>query len=259
MNKVIFVLVLVIVLLVYLLQRSVSTNTISRAHVINLDQNTERLTIVKKQYVATDIAVPLERFSAILGADVNLQNWLTAETISELTEIEEQGFRTKHHHLTRGAIGCYLSHMELLKQIKPGEMHLILEDDIFINPKSTLVLKNILATAPSDWDFILLGYNSNKNVPYSDTLVKIKSFWGTCGYLVTYKGAQKFLRATGDTFDCQIDTFISWMAAHGQLDIYALKTPLLRPHNKFESDIQYPIKVTGPESFLYRDKILQLY
>jgi len=250
--------VLVLLVVFYLLNKTRATS-ISKTSVINLDRNTDRLAIVQQQYQASDIGVPLERFSAIVGHEVNLQNWLTAETISELTEIEQQGFRTKHHQLTRGAIGCYLSHLELLKRIKPGEVHLILEDDIVILFKSAAVIKNTLATAPSDWDFILLGHNSSKSLAYSDTLAKIKSFWGTCGYLVTYNGAQKFIRASGDTIDCQIDSFMSWMAAHGKLDIYALKIPILQPHNKFDSDIQYPIKITGPESFTYRDKILQLY
>lgn len=253
MKSVLLIIPLIILLLFGLYYQN--KQTLTKVVVINLDKNPDRLMDVEQQYAASDVKLPLERFSAIVGNQVNPVEWLSSETISELTQIEQQGFRTKHHQLTRGAIGCYISHMKVISRIKPGEVYLVLEDDILIRPKSMDVIKNM---APRDWDMILLGYNSYRGTNIKNGLVDVKSFWGTCGYLINYKGAQKFLKESGDTFDCQIDTFMSWMVAHNMLKVYALQKPIIRPHGKFASDIQFPIKILGVESHQYRDKILQL-
>jgi len=148
--------------------------------------------------------------------------------------------------------------MAILKQMRLGDVYLVLEDDIVISPTALASIKNVITHAPNNWDIILLGYNSWRGSDFTKDFIKVRSFWGTCGYLITYKGAQKFLKETGSRFDCQIDTFMGWMAASNLLDVYALKVPIIQPNSKFITNIQAPIKLLGVESFMYRDKILQL-
>ena len=232
---------------------------VSKAVLINLDSNPDRLQYVLQQYRASDLnTLPLERFRAVVGRKVDPGAHLTPDALVELRLVEKRGYRTKHHQLTRGGIGCYLSHLSVLRQIKPGEVFLVLEDDIDINPSSLTVIKQTLQTAPRGWDLILLGYNSFLGDTVDDTFIKVRSFWGTCAYLITYEGAQKFLKESGDRFDCQIDTFMGWMAASGLLNVYTLQVPIVQPTHTFDTNIQANMKVTGIDSFKYRDKILQL-
>ena len=258
-TRIVLVFIIILLVLVVVLLKNKNKQTLTKVSVINLDRNKARLEGVKKRYEMSDIEVPLERFSAIDGTRVNPEDWLTPSAIKELRETEENGYRTKHCQLTRGAIGCYLSHIELLKKIKPGEIHLILEDDIIIVPNTMTLVKETLDKAPSDWDMILIGYNSCKGIAKkSDDFIKVKSFWGMCAYLINYKGAQKFLKETGNVFDCQIDSFMSWMASSDHLNIWALRNPIMITNSTYKTDIQNPTKIMGVESFMYRDKILQL-
>ena len=249
----------VLLVLVLLFRTSPGPQKVSKAVLINLDSNPDRLQYVIQQYRASDLnTLPLERFRAVVGSRTDPGAHLTPDALVELRLVEKRGYRTKHHQLTRGAIGCYLSHLSVLRQIKPGEAILVLEDDIDINPSSLAVIKQTLQTAPRGWDLILLGYNSFLGDTVDDTFIKVRSFWGLQGYLITYEGAQKFLAESGDRFDCQIDTLMGWMAASGLLNVYTLQVPIIQPTHGFDTNIQSNMKVTGIDSFMYRDKILQL-
>ena len=232
---------------------------VTKAVLINLDSNRDRLVTTMQQYQSSDLVqVPLERFRAVVGRELDPRLYLTPKALVELEEVETSGYRTKHHQLTRGGIGCFLSHLKVLSQMTPGDVYLVLEDDISINPSSYMVIRQTLQNAPRDWDFLLLGYNSYVGQSVDKTFMEVRSFWGTPGYLVTYEAAQKFIKEVGSRFDCQIDTLMSWMAASDMLNIYALKVPIIRPTWEFGTNIQNEVRVEGVDAFRYRDKILQL-
>ena len=88
---------------------------------INLDKDPARLKESKK--VLSNLQIPFERFSAI-----------------------------EH---SKGIIGCGLSHLKLLSEIKPNT--LILEDDI----GNTSIAKDILLNVPEEADAIYLGISNH--------------------------------------------------------------------------------------------------
>ena len=247
------VIALVVVVLFFFLLSSHKEFSVSRVLVINLDRNTDRLEYVTKQYNNSGFKLPLERFPAIDGTLVDEKKHLSPVGLSELYEGEKNG-RTRHHQLTRGALGCYLSHIQIFRWMKPGDVYLILEDDVVIQGPD--FLKNA-KKAPRDWDMILLGFNSCLGSSMNEAFVDVKSFWGTCGYLINHKGAQKFLAASGDRFDCQIDTFMSWMIQSSDFHVYALKNKTVYSGCEFKSDIQTDVKNIGIETYMYRDVLLQ--
>jgi len=246
----IFLTLLIILIFIILLTRSRTQKPpeITRAVVINLDSKPSRLRVTTQEYNNSDLStrVPLERFSAVVGADLDITEHLDQTTQRELLEIENVGYRTKHHQLTRGAIGCYLSHLEVYKKVKPGEIVLVLEDDIKIKPDA---LESIVWPM-GYWDILLLGHNVLKKKDNGD----VKSFWGTCGYLITYEGAQKIIKKN-HPIDCQIDTYLSW---DDDIVVKSVPSPVIKPNNMFQTDIQMPIQITVPDSFIYRGKVLQL-
>jgi len=87
-----------------------------------------------------------------------------------------------------GAVGCSLSHLELLKYAKINDLDhiLIMEDDImFLNPKLFIENLNIFLTSQLDFDVLLIaGNNMGDYVKINNNCVKITHCQTTTGYLV---------------------------------------------------------------------------
>jgi GR25 family glycosyltransferase involved in LPS biosynthesis len=65
--------------------------------------------------------------------------------------------------LNKGEYGCYISHLNILKDIlnKPEEMHLIIEDDaIFVRNFNNKLKKLLKFVKDEEWDVFYLGINS---------------------------------------------------------------------------------------------------
>jgi GR25 family glycosyltransferase involved in LPS biosynthesis len=133
------------------------------AYIINMDKNKDRLDNVIKNYEKSDIRnIPYKRFPAVIGKNVDIHDWLTNEAIVELKQVENKKYRNSHYQLTRGGIGCFLSHYALAKQLlsdTQNDYYLNLEDDIYIKDDAFKKLQNALKEVNPDWDFILFGYN----------------------------------------------------------------------------------------------------
>ena len=54
---------------------------------------------------------------------------------------EGRGYRTAHYQLTRGSVGCYLSHLRLYQHVLRGgaQFALVFEDDAAIAPPGNLL------------------------------------------------------------------------------------------------------------------------
>jgi hypothetical protein len=239
-----------------------SKNSTNKIHswIINLDKNKDRLNQSMGYYNSSDLSVvPINRYSAVVGVNLEPEDYLSEIALSEFYETKKRGYRTRHYHLTKGGIGCYLSHLNLFKQLvadNKSDIYLILEDDIKIDKLAYAKISKLLANPPDDWDMFLLGYSKifkykRETKDYS----KVKSFWGLNGYLINKKGAQKFLD-NHTIIDCQIDSFMSWMAIKNKLNIFALNEPIIIP-DSYYTDIQINIFPTSKvDSFMYRDVYL---
>ena len=90
--------------------------------------------------------------------------------------------------MSNGAIGCSLSHYQLLRNaLKNNLNHIcILEDDIiFLNPELFISQLNKFLENHKEWDVILIA--GNNLPPYQkidDTCIKVNSCQTTTGYIV---------------------------------------------------------------------------
>ena len=93
---------------------------------------------------------------------------------------------SKNCSLRRGEIGCYMSHVHLLKKCLTSKKDyvLILEDDAKIEPDSFDKIEEVLKKAPSDFNMLFLGYNYYENF-YKFTSINL--LHGTQAYLVNIK------------------------------------------------------------------------
>lgn len=223
----------------------------TKSFVINLDKNVNRLNRFLKSYRSSDLSeVPLYRFNAIRGKSLDLKNYVTDKAYDQIVSAENNGYRLRHYELTRGAVGCFLSHTKLYEQLledKNCDFYIIFEDDSIVPPHVINEMRYFVEHAPQDWDMLVFGV-IREVVSASNTYYKkVKSWWGLFGYIINKRGAKKFIdeyNATGRKIDKQIDSMMSLMIVQNKLNVYSTKITLIK-HNSDGTDIQLPVKVAS--------------
>lgn len=78
----------------------------------------------------------------------------------DITKLIEENKVDKSCNLKKGEIGCFLSHVELLKKAyESKKIVLILEDDAKIENDTMDKIQQVLKNVPDDFEMIFLGYN----------------------------------------------------------------------------------------------------
>lgn len=180
----------------------------------------------------------IERISAVDGRKINLKDidltWYTKFLL------RKPNYRCAHEQLnTRGAIGCYLSHMKCWETlVKNGY------DNAFIFEDDLNILKNFLyefnqLMIPSDCDLLSFGYIDGTNkVKVNDQFLKCDTFMGTQGYFITSKGAEKLLKYAFP-METQIDAYISLMNYFKKINLYLTIKTMVTQKNITGSSINY--------------------
>lgn len=245
----IIVILIVLILLFLLFKR----NTCIKAYVINLEKNKHRYQRFMNSY---NLNIPIERFDAIVGKELDPEMYISKNAYDTLLQAENNGYRKRHSELTRGAIGCYLSHVELYKKLLNDECeyYLIFEDDSQIIPNCEKVIHEAIKNAPSDWDMISFA----RGYGYSYTEIKEKytkyyHFFGLTCYLINKKGAKKFLEEfNSKPITMQIDSKMSLMIRNGNFVVYGYSDYILEEHIDAGTDIQIPM-YENEDSFTLED------
>ena len=246
---VIFICIISIIIVFRINKEGFETN-ISRitAYIINMDKNKERWDRVITNYNNSDMTeVKLQRYSAVVGKDVNVNDWLTPYGVVELEQVERNKYRLYHYQLTKGGVGCFLSHYNLMKQLiddSNNDYYFICEDDIVFSKDCYHTVKKSIINVPPDWDMVSYGYiRTVKDTKINDNteFIKLNAFWGLQGYLISKKGAKKLVdEVDANKIDGQIDAYLSRMIQQGRINIYAYKIPIIRTFDSI-SDIQNQI------------------
>jgi GR25 family glycosyltransferase involved in LPS biosynthesis len=211
--------------------------SIDKVYYINLDRRTDRHLAMIDLIKTTNMTNIAERVGAVDGSKLDISTKNNDLKIFSPYAIDCVNGKRQIYGitLTKGGIGCALSHRNVWKNIlyTPNvRKALIMEDDVTIKDKKLFKqqLDNIINNAPKDYDVLFIGYHpasikyintNNKNAKY----VKSAKTYGLFGYVVTKKGAKKLLNI--DKYDYQIDTEISRHAKAGKVNIY-----LVRPDDR---------------------------
>lgn len=190
----------------------------SKKFLINLDKRIDRLSITSK--LLNEFGYDFTRYSAI----DSLLKW---DDVKDLVDSNSMlpiinNYRTQHHELSKEAVGCYLSHYNLWKDLKKSNepYYIIFEDDTL--PTITFDdLQKKLNIVPENWDIILFGglYHRNKKVKGTN-LCHIKRFYCLHAYMISKKGAEKLQNLL--PIKQQIDSELSDLSIAGKLNIYGL-------------------------------------
>lgn len=185
--------------------------------VINLDRDTERMAHMRRELDSAGLLY--ERFSALRG---------------EALPTDIARYFPVGVDLSPGEIGCYASHLAIMKQIVRGERSaplLVLEDDVGLPPDLGAVLDRLIAALPTRWDIVRLSYPTKlvmrpiAALGAGRHLVRYSRVPTTTGaYLLSGTGARKFLaeRPRRAPVDHDLRHVWDW-----DLDTYGVSPPLI--------------------------------
>ena len=216
-------------------------------YVINREADKPRLEHFVRQFESSDLAQGgYTRVPAVEGKKLGLSNIVTQKALAEITEAETTGHRTKHYQLTRGAVGCYLSHMAALDMVwRSGkDIGIVFEDDAMFRPNVLAQTRAVLDRVPRDWDMVLLGFYCLKCDRNGD-FNTVRRFFGTHAYAIRRAGVHKILSACQGPIQHQIDHQLSNLADSGVLRVYSARNSIVhQATHKFGTTIQIPLKTT---------------
>ena len=245
---VILVLTLIVILLrLFCFTKFIKITTNTPVFYINLDSNTKRNTNIvnlTKRLGFNNV----NRFSAINTKAIENVNLYKDKIDKDAYQvlINSNKIRRHHYELSNGAIGCYLSHLEIIKRIVKERIKyaIIMEDDLYIhdnNDEFWNKINNIYF--PKDADIFLLEAKVSKHKfkTYIGTR-PVNFFLGTTFYVITYNGAKTILEALVP-IKYQIDSAISQLACKNIIKIYYNNIiKAIQQQNIFKTDIQVPCK-----------------
>lgn len=221
------VLFVILIVIIYIksyytpLKKELNKVLCDEMYLINLDRRPDRLKKtmgILKDYNYNNVV----RFKAIDSST------FTDDEISSYTQFYARNpiydnKRTEHHQLSRGAIGCYLSHLELWKDMTKNkkEKIVVFEDDTLPTINKNEIYK-LLEKVPEDWDIILFGgiYRDYNHV--FDEIYKLNSFFCTHAYIIRNTKNVEKLITEALPMDMQIDSYLSKLSKEGKLNIYGI-------------------------------------
>lgn len=159
--------------------------------VINLDRAPERLARIDAQL--RRLGLPYARMAAVDAR---------ALTPQQRAVLDEAGYHRRHGMTpVLGELGCYLSHVEVLRMFLAGaaDFALILEDDVLLHDSLPAVLQGLLRHA-ARWDMVKLSaVHSGTPVPALEIApghhlaVMLTRCTGSSAYLVNRRAAEAYL------------------------------------------------------------------
>ena len=172
---------------------------------------------------------------------------------STINELHKLGIKNPNRFSAikkdNGAIGCSMSHLEVLKLARDRRLPYvtIFEDDIlFLEPKETLDKLDLIINSSIEWDVIIIGGLNNR--PYdriNDDCIKVSNCQTTTAYIVKEnyydtlinhweEGLQKLIE-TNDSPNYALDQY--WKILQKK-DNFILITPIKVVQRESYSDIE---------------------
>uniref|UniRef100_A0A8D0FB88 Glycosyl transferase family 25 domain-containing protein n=1 Tax=Strix occidentalis caurina TaxID=311401 RepID=A0A8D0FB88_STROC len=183
---------------------------------INLKRRKDRRDRMLRTLYEQEIAVKI--VEAVDGKALNTSQ-LKALSIDMLP-----GYRDPYSSrpLTRGEIGCFLSHYYIWKEVVNRELEktLVIEDDVHFEhqfKRKLMKLMDDVEQAQLDWELIYIGrkrmqvQEPEKAVPNVMNLVEADYSYWTLGYAISFQGAQKLIGAEPFSKMLPVDEFLPVM------------------------------------------------
>lgn len=161
---------------------------------INMDKDVHRREYVEKQL--DKISNNYNRVQGIVG--VNIPD----ADKKDIREIQGIHFINEYDTLTKGEIGCILSHIKAINTAynNGDDIALICEDDIYTEPyKLSKPVEYIVENAPKDWELLqLFTLDPNRTFNYNNIeYIRRTDDYSFIAYIINRKGMEKVLSILG--------------------------------------------------------------
>lgn len=216
------------------------TNDNFDIYIIHMETNTNRLLNFNRYYNISDLVFKKYNiFPAVIGKNLNLIDFVTPKAYEQILLTDKTKKKRFHYELTRGAVGCYLSHLSVYKKIIESNLKygIVFEDDSIIANDFYDRLQYGLSVVPQDWDIYLLGLICLK-CDINKDYININRFWGTHGYIIKKDSAKKILEYLDRPISKQIDADLSLLIKRKIINVYAINPIIVAQDGTFISDIQ---------------------
>ena len=210
------------------------------------------------------LAIPVVRHEAIDGRTLDVdalyrQGIVTEHALQNINNVQQ---RVEAIVMTRGALGCYLSHLDIWQSFVDDDEHdgghgeeavLVLEDDVRLSPLFRTTMDTV--RLPKEYDIVYLSFpdfgrrttfgttaasasgtgpTNNFQKPTQAAVQRVLGDnWGTGGYVLSRRGARTLLQHAYPLNE-QIDAFLVRMVALGLdatndlvFDAYVVDSPVL--------------------------------
>ena len=220
----------------------------TKVYVINLDYRKDRLELFKNTYNFHNI--DYEVISAIDGKKLDINRLHKEQIVGDyVMNTINKKIRDYHYEInTMGAIGCYLSHIEVWKKIKENKncnYGIIFEDDIDINNNITeKVIYNYISNLPNDWDILLLNKNRVEMTKVKNNLFKVSKFICLHSYVIKKNSIDKILKELMP-INQHIDFKMSCLASLGKINIY-----IYDDKDKFYKQLETNSNIQSPKDIM---------
>nr|XP_033780957.1 procollagen galactosyltransferase 1 [Geotrypetes seraphini] len=174
------------------------------------------------------------------------------------------GYKDPYHGrpLTKGELGCFLSHHSIWKEIVERELEwsLVFEDDLRFEvffKRRLLNLVHEVKEEKLDWDLIYIGRKRmqvdypEKAVPRIRNLVEADYSYWTLGYLISLQGARKLLAAEPLSKMLPVDEYLPVMYNKHPVDKYMehFESRTLKAFSA-EPLLVFPTHYTGDDGYV---------
>ncbi|XP_070837111.1 procollagen galactosyltransferase 1 [Chaetodon trifascialis] len=174
------------------------------------------------------------------------------------------GYSDPYHGrpLTKGELGCFLSHYNIWKEIveRRLKISLVIEDDLRFEVFFKRRLMNLMSELKEerlDWDLIYIGRKRmqvdrpEKAVPNIHNLVVADYSYWTLGYMISLQGAKKLLKAEPLKKILPVDEFLPIMYNKHPVSDYMeqFETRNLKAFSA-EPLLVYPTHYTGDQGYI---------
>ena len=207
-------------------------------YVITL-KNIDRIKNIKGQ--EENINININIFEAIKGVLINQEELINNNILDPIF---------KYPTIKRSnEIGCYMSHLTLLKKIKNNNINqsnysVILEDDFeIINSDFQMIINDALLQIPDNFDILFLGYpviiDESTNLNYSTNLYEFNNknnIYGAYAYLINNNNIDKIVENI-EYIDMPIDIKYQELGYKSKLNIFFINPKIIDTNLGFASTI----------------------
>lgn len=201
---------------------------LTRVFYINLNDNFNR----KHHIENTLLKYGFINITRILAIDTRrvenielIRNYIEPSAYNTLINNIITGRRKSHRELTKGAVGCYLSHLKIYNKIVQENIPyaIVFEDDCKFSYNSSIFWEKINSIRiPEDthillFDAMIHEFNID-NCP-AINVCQVNFFFGLHFYLITLTGAKIALNNLLP-IECQIDSKLSMLSYANKIRIY---------------------------------------